>query len=188
MRVLNNRHWVSDVLSGAGIGIFSTELAYGLSNLMFKGWGLKRNDLVNTHNIIENPSFFSISMGVGLGSKSLDFEGSSDDSNDDAHLKFQTSTVVGVEGAYFFSKYIGIGGRLWVTDYETYGELFREHQKGLLAMTLWQRILEMVMSFLKDLAEILGYSLEEIVEICLNDTQMAEKWSVLIGRPQKTAV
>jgi len=81
---------------------------------------------------------------------------------------------------------IALGERF--TDYETYGELFREHQKGPLAMTLWQRILEMVMSFLKDLAEILGYSLEEIVEICLNDTQMAEKWSVLIGRPQKTAV
>ena len=26
MRVLNNRHWVSDVMSGAGIGIMSTEL------------------------------------------------------------------------------------------------------------------------------------------------------------------
>jgi membrane-associated phospholipid phosphatase len=28
MRVMNNRHWVSDVLVGAGIGIFSTNLAY----------------------------------------------------------------------------------------------------------------------------------------------------------------
>jgi hypothetical protein len=28
MRVLNNRHWVSDILSGAGIGILSTNLAY----------------------------------------------------------------------------------------------------------------------------------------------------------------
>jgi hypothetical protein len=28
MRVLNNRHWVSDVLAGAGIGILSTNLAY----------------------------------------------------------------------------------------------------------------------------------------------------------------
>ena len=30
MRVLNNRHWISDVLSGAGIGILSVELGYGL--------------------------------------------------------------------------------------------------------------------------------------------------------------
>jgi membrane-associated phospholipid phosphatase len=28
MRVLNNRHWVSDVLAGAGIGILSTNIAY----------------------------------------------------------------------------------------------------------------------------------------------------------------
>lgn len=28
MRVMNNRHWVSDVLVGAGIGIFSTNLVY----------------------------------------------------------------------------------------------------------------------------------------------------------------
>lgn len=28
LRVMNNRHWVSDVLVGAGIGIFSTNMAY----------------------------------------------------------------------------------------------------------------------------------------------------------------
>jgi membrane-associated phospholipid phosphatase len=27
-RVMNNRHWISDVLAGAGIGIFSTNIAY----------------------------------------------------------------------------------------------------------------------------------------------------------------
>ena len=45
MRVLNNRHWISDVLSGAGIGILSTELGYGLCDLLFKEKGLLRNDL-----------------------------------------------------------------------------------------------------------------------------------------------
>ncbi len=29
-RVLNNRHWVSDVLAGAGVGILSAELSYAL--------------------------------------------------------------------------------------------------------------------------------------------------------------
>ena len=45
MRVLNNRHWISDVLSGAGIGILSTELAYGICDLLFKDKGLLMNDL-----------------------------------------------------------------------------------------------------------------------------------------------
>ena len=69
MRVLNNRHWVSDVMSGAGIGILSTELGYALCDLMFKGKGLLRNDLEVD---LDNPSFFSISMGLGLGGKDLD--------------------------------------------------------------------------------------------------------------------
>ena len=122
MRVLNNRHWVSDVLSGAGVGIFSTELAYGLSDIIFKGNHLKRNDLSSTESIIDNPSFFSISMGIGLGSKSLTFNGNEmqldyDHENKsfrDINLKFAASTVVGAEGAYFFNKYIGVGGRLRV--------------------------------------------------------------------------
>ncbi len=121
MRVLNNRHWVSDVLSGAGIGIVSTELAYGLSDLIFKGKHLRRNDLPGSSDIIKHPSFFSISMGVGLGTRNLSFSGeelhlqSADgEENGPVNLKFGTSTVVGAEGAYFINKYIGIGGRLRV--------------------------------------------------------------------------
>ncbi len=121
MRVLNNRHWVSDVLSGAGIGIVSTELAYGLSDLIFKDKHLRRNDLPGSSDIIKHPSFFSISMGVGLGTRNLSFSGeelhlqSADgEENGPVNLKFGTSTVVGAEGAYFINKYIGIGGRLRV--------------------------------------------------------------------------
>lgn len=120
MRVLNNRHWVSDVLSGAGIGILSTELAYGFSDLIFKGKHLKRNDLATTADIIEHPSFFSISMGIGLGARNLSFSGNdlgfTDDNGNptDVNLKFGASTVVGAEGAYFFNKYVGVGGRLRV--------------------------------------------------------------------------
>jgi len=107
MRVLNNRHWVSDVLSGAGIGIMSTELGYAVADLLFKGKGLNRNDLMDHPNLIDQPSFFSVSMGLGLGTRNLDFGG-------DYHFKFRASTVMGVEGAYFFNKYVGVGGRLRV--------------------------------------------------------------------------
>ena len=123
MRVLNNRHWVSDVLSGAGIGIMSTEIAYALSDVIFKGKGLLRNNLVLES---ENPSFFAISMGLGIGEKSIGFMGSdlqnkelydpmyyADDSDPDM-IEFRSATVVDAEGAYFFNKYIGVGGRLRV--------------------------------------------------------------------------
>ena len=112
MRVLNNRHWISDVMSGAGIGIMSTELGYALCDLMFKGRGLLRNDLVMDS---ENPSFFSISMGVGLGGKDLEFESLGMKKN----IKFRAATVVDAEGAYFFNKYVGVGGRLRVRAQST---------------------------------------------------------------------
>ena len=123
MRVLNNRHWVSDVMSGAGIGILSTELGYAIGDLLFKGKGLLRNDLEMDS---ENPSFFSISMGVGLGNKTIDFtaedlideglidEGVADLAGYKEQIKFRSATVVDAEGAYFFNKYVGIGGRLRV--------------------------------------------------------------------------
>ena len=120
MRVLNNRHWVSDVLSGAGIGMFSTELAYAFSDLLFKERGLLRGDISSEKSIIYNPSFFSISMGIGFGSKNLDFDleelNVMLDEGKALKLKFGASTAVGAEGAYFFNKYIGVGGRLRVNS------------------------------------------------------------------------
>ncbi|MBQ3699548.1 MAG: phosphatase PAP2 family protein [Prevotella sp.] len=107
MRVLNNRHWISDVMSGAGLGILSTELGYGIADLLFKGKGLLRNDLEMD---FENPSFFGISMGVGFGTKDISFE----EDGEKQSIKFRAATVVDAEGAYFFNKYIGIGGRLRV--------------------------------------------------------------------------
>ena len=107
MRVLNNRHWISDVMSGAGLGILSGELGYALCDLMFKQKGLLRNDLIIEN---ERPSFFSISMGLGLGSKDLTFE----EAGETRSIKFRAATVVDAEGAYFFNKYIGVGGRLRV--------------------------------------------------------------------------
>lgn len=128
MRVLNNRHWVSDVLSGAGIGILSTELGYGICDLLFKGCGLLRNDMSYHADLRSQSSFFSISMGIGLGNKNLvlpafEFtlpsilqeDGEDEEvSSEPLQLKFRSATVVGAEGAYFFNPYIGIGGRLRV--------------------------------------------------------------------------
>ena len=124
MRVLNNRHWISDVMSGAGIGILSAELGYALCDLLFKGKGLLRNDLIMDN---ENPTFFSIGMGIGLGNKSIDFSITDlqnplrfdpslyeVDGNERESLEFRAATVVDAEGAYFFNKYIGVGGRFRV--------------------------------------------------------------------------
>ena len=117
MRVLNNRHWVSDVLSGAGIGIMSGELAYALSDLIFKDRHLLRGDLMDYPNLNrDHPSFFDVSMGLGFGSKNISFD-DFDIMSEEAKgvkLQFRTATVVQAEGAYFINKYVGLGGRLRV--------------------------------------------------------------------------
>jgi hypothetical protein len=41
-RVIANRHWCSDVMAGAAIGILSTELAYELTDILFGEHGIKR--------------------------------------------------------------------------------------------------------------------------------------------------
>ena len=103
-------------------------MGYALSDVFFKGKGLLHNDLQMD---FEDPSFFSIGMGAGLGGKSIDFslhdlENAekykeyyyADDDVEDEYgsmgVEFRAATVVDAEGAYFFNKYVGIGGRFRV--------------------------------------------------------------------------
>ena len=55
MRVLNNRHHLSDVVVGAAVGILTAELAYWATDAIFKDWKLFRSDRGRMHNeIIRN--------------------------------------------------------------------------------------------------------------------------------------
>ena len=117
-RQLNNRHWISDVLVGAGIGIISTDLGYFLSDLIVKrkradGW----SDRV-TYDRYDAPSFLSLNMGVASGPSVLPTAELYDSENGSPlgmKLRVGTATVVSVEGAYFFNAYWGIGGRIKVS-------------------------------------------------------------------------
>lgn len=107
-RQLNNRHWISDVLAGAGIGILSTELGYYLADLIFKDKGLNFEES-RYYPLLEKPSFAGIYMGFssGLGSISV---------GDGMKLNTGIGSRIGVEGAYFFNKYIGCGGMATVSN------------------------------------------------------------------------
>lgn len=58
MRMANNKHWLSDVLTGAGIGILSTELGYYLADLIFKEKGIRRFTDNEASGHLDKPSFF----------------------------------------------------------------------------------------------------------------------------------
>ena len=55
MRILNNRHWVSDVLAGAGIGILSTNLAYLTHR---NKWKNKNSQLTVVPSYTTGPSLY----------------------------------------------------------------------------------------------------------------------------------
>lgn len=111
LRVEHNRHWVSDVVAGAGIGILSAELGYFLGDLLCGNRGLQRleqDEMPKT----ANPSFLDVQMGVGMHTNALRFLTA--DGMEDA-IGLCTSTVAGLEGAYFLNEYIGVGGMARVT-------------------------------------------------------------------------
>ena len=55
MRVLNNRHYVSDVLVGAAVGILTAELAYWATDAIFNDWKpVKPHRRMSSDYIIKN--------------------------------------------------------------------------------------------------------------------------------------
>ena len=54
-RQLNNRHWMSDIMVGAGIGILATELGYFLADLIFKDKGLLVSETYSVYDRYRRP-------------------------------------------------------------------------------------------------------------------------------------
>lgn len=97
-RSLNNRHWLSDILAGAGIGILSTELSYLIVDSFYKNKG----DFFTSFDArkeLENPSFLSIKFGQSFYIDGLNSFG-------------KLGLEGALEGAYFFNRKWGIGGEL----------------------------------------------------------------------------
>jgi len=69
-RVIANRHWCSDVMGGAAIGIFSTELAYELTDILFGEQGIRRP--IIAPDIEEMPNWkFGLYSDYSMGSDVL---------------------------------------------------------------------------------------------------------------------
>ncbi|MCO4821997.1 MAG: phosphatase PAP2 family protein [Flavobacteriaceae bacterium] len=103
-RQLNNRHWVSDVFAGAGIGIGTTELAYLLNDGWWKEKGI--NEIEATERVINEgkPSF----LGVKVGYASL----VNSTVGEVPGLESKQGFKIAFEGAYFFNKNFGVGGEI----------------------------------------------------------------------------
>lgn len=104
-RMANNRHWLSDVLFGAGVDVLSTQLGYFLTDLIYKDRGLNK-DSFHSSNLSkeDSPSFFGIYLGY-------DFPIGKYGSSVGKIPQHVSGGVTGLEGAYFFNSRWGIGGR-----------------------------------------------------------------------------
>ena len=110
MRIANNKHWLSDVLAGAGIGIITTEIGYLLADLIFKEKGINRFPEDGwSFERWEKPSFLSLYVGMNVPLSGYDL--------DEGH-EFSTSSgsTAGMEGAWFFNPYMGVGGRFTASN------------------------------------------------------------------------
>lgn len=112
-RQLNNRHWVGDVLVGAGIGIIATDLGYFLSDLIFKpDYAAVASPAEFRKG--EKPSFLAFNIGMSVALPYLRPVRLSPVGMPAVELTMRTpaATHVAVEGACFFTPYVGLGGRL----------------------------------------------------------------------------
>jgi hypothetical protein len=102
-RSLNNRHWISDILAGAGIGILSTELTYLIVNRFYKNEGDYSPDRSNRalYRTTENYSHIATHVGYSFYFDNKGFH--------------PMGTGSAVEGFYYFCKNWGIGSEVIFT-------------------------------------------------------------------------
>lgn len=108
-RNLNNRHWVPDVLAGAGFGLLSNHLAYFFID---KIYGNKGDNLSLISNIEgnENPSFLSAKLGFLIAHNQILM-------SRHGMPKAKIGWEGGLEGAYFFNKHLGVGADIILASF-----------------------------------------------------------------------
>ena len=101
-RILNNRHWASDVLAGAGFGILSGNLGYLMADCLF---GKTETDLSFKEM---HPSF--IGLNANFSPRGNDIPNIQPDYR---AIQFNHKYGYGysIEGAYFPCKHVGIGAK-----------------------------------------------------------------------------
>lgn len=108
-RELNNRHWVSDVLAGMGIGILSTELGYFIVDKFYKNVG-DHDHSPHFGDRFAKPSFLSLKVGSAHATSNLV-------ENFELGIGSKAGIELGLEGAYYFSHNWGVGAEFSVASF-----------------------------------------------------------------------
>lgn len=102
MRVLNNSHYVHQVLMGAGVGILSTELGYIVADAIFKERGNLRAGRNRVFGATDEPySYLGTSMGYNKIINRINVSG--------VGLKSGWGATASLDGAWYLNNKWGIG-------------------------------------------------------------------------------
>lgn len=104
LRRINDKHWVSDVMTGAGIGILSTELGYALADLFYKPTK-KQPAHDKAYGPSETTSFAALYMEYTLPHALTGIV-------DGHQVESAYGYRIGMEAVWFPLRHIGIGGRI----------------------------------------------------------------------------
>lgn len=115
LRLRHNRHWVNQVMVGAGIGVVATNVSYFLTDKILNGRGIspvKMNmyDIKRSINFYGRPSAFSLYSGMESGNGNISsscFEFPEDFSGR-AKISTGSSFTVGVDASMYFNSYFAI--------------------------------------------------------------------------------
>lgn len=127
-RGLNNKHWITDVLAGAGIGIVSTELGYLITDQLFKNRSINAPLRNNPVPIGNNPSFIALQLGYALNTNRSMAPMAED-------LYTTRGSNMGFEGAWFLNKHFGFGGEFAFTSFPVNSDNVVLHTKALAIST-----------------------------------------------------
>lgn len=108
LRVVNNRHWISDVMVGAGIGILSTELGYLFADMIFGDKHINKD--MDRYSI---PSWGTMKGRTTVG---MQLSAVSTLRDMDRGVTIDIGSKIGVEGSYLIGEKLGIMASLALSN------------------------------------------------------------------------
>lgn len=108
-RSVNNRHWISDILVGAGIGILSSRLGYFFIDRIYGNKGDHLHPLRGSA-CSDYPSYLALKAGYTTTAHMLMDEFGPDN-------QISSGFEMGIDGGYYFSRNWGVGGSIYFTSF-----------------------------------------------------------------------
>lgn len=114
-RIMNDRHWTSDVLFGAGLGIIATELSYYITDILYKNTDKQYTSYYITQEDT-NLNHWSINFFFSYNCLIPKFKSKTLSNN--TTYKINNGIGLGIESSYMITPHLGINLKAKVDSYK----------------------------------------------------------------------